>query len=92
MPEAGYRRVWAAVMLSAVTDLRSKSPNARSSALVWFDSDRVGPGSLRFACRMLELDVGSVRNRLGRSIVAARRRSGRVGNPESDNRAIETQP
>jgi hypothetical protein len=71
-PIPGERRLWAAVLAQAVSDLtginaftnRCYHTRIRYFARLWIDSDSRDAGSFRWVCDQLELDPGWLRRRL----------------------------
>jgi hypothetical protein len=62
IPEAN---LWIAVIDQALADLSSQSQ--RAAAARWVESDRCDPGSFRWACDLLDLNVNAVRAALSRT-------------------------
>lgn len=60
----GELAFWAAVLAQAVRDVRSPRHDVRRDALKWFTSDSHEPGSLRFICDAIGVDIQTVRVRV----------------------------
>src|SRR4051794_35696095 len=61
LPEAD---LWTAVILQAIQDLSSDSPDKRDTALLWFNSTKDGACSFLWACRLINVEPGFVRSAL----------------------------
>lgn len=69
-----YRRLWSAVLLQAVRDLSAtirqddaptvNMPFSGDRLHRWFASEQVTPGSFEWICMVLDMDAGSIRNKL----------------------------
>jgi len=76
------RKLWAYVLLQALTDLESRDPLARSARL-WIASRDNNIGSFAWVCHQLSLDPDAVRQRVLRK--AARNAAANL--PQPTNRA-----
>jgi len=68
------RKLWANVLLQAITDLRGHDFAARS-ARAWFASTEHSEGSLTWICHHLSLDPDAVRRRVLRDAARKQRDS-----------------
>lgn len=55
-------RLWGAVLDRALRDLRE--PGKRDDAMAWIESERVGEGSFRFVCDILQANPDWVRRKI----------------------------
>ena len=76
------RKLWAYVLLQALTDLESRDPLARSARL-WIASRDHNIGSFAWVCHQLSLDPDAVRQRVLRKAA----RSAAANLPQPTNRA-----
>ncbi len=79
------RKLWASVLLQAITDLRGQDFAARS-ARAWFASTDTSEGSLTWICHHLSLEPDAVRRRVLRD-AARKRRDDSAKQPQATNRA-----
>lgn len=60
-------RLWFAVLNRAIADMASQNERHRESAKYWFSRQRdEGPGSFVWCCNFLDIDSGSIRNKVGK--------------------------
>lgn len=80
------RKLWASVLLQAITDLRGQDAASRS-ARAWFASTETAAGSFIWVCHHLSLDPDAARRRVLGDAARKRRDSAANQAPAADRAA-----